>query len=444
MARRSLQFRIIALSGVWIVLVLVITALLLAHYYRQHIGDHYDAHVLMHLEEIAAAASLTANGELRLSANPSDPRFDVMASGWYWEVRHGGRVLARSPSLGTAELDLSMLQIPQAATVHEVAGPGGAVLRVQTMQIETGQVGERLLLVATAPMSGVTEFISDFSRHVLISFIVLGIGLLLAVVLQVRVALQPLREIGRVVANIRGGRADRLSDDVPGDVQPLTSEINNLLEHNAELLKRARNRLGDLAHSIKNPLTVIGNEARHLDEPQRDLILGQVAHISSSVDRYLSRARASGSENVLGAHTPVRPVAEDLVFAMQRIYQDRRLDIEILGLADRSFRGEAEDLEEMLGNLLDNACKWASRRVLLRSGPSVDRCVLVVEDDGPGIPDDKLPIVLQRGEKLTDSVKGHGLGLGIVQEMAELYGGRLSLGRSELGGLTAELELPAA
>lgn len=444
MARRSLQFRIIALASVWIVLVLLVMALLLAHYYRQHIGEHYDAHVLMHLEELATAASLAADGRLRLSADPSDPRFDDPGSGWYWEVRHGSHVLDRSASLAGARLDLGEQQIPDRPTVWEIAGPGGALLRAQTMRIDAGPRGERLLLVATAPMSGVTEFTSDFSRHVRISFVVLGIGLLLAVVLQVRVALHPLREIGQVVADIRAGRADRLSHNVPTDVQPLTGEINNLLEHNAALLKRARNRLGDLAHSIKNPLTVIGNEARQLDRPQRELILGQVAHITSSVDRYLSRARASGSENVLGARTPVRPVAEDLIFAMQRIYQDRQLDIAIDALDDRYFRGEVEDLEEMLGNLLDNACKWAGRRVLLRSGSSVEHCVLIVEDDGPGIPDDKLPTVLQRGEKLSESVTGHGLGLAIVQEMAELYGGQLRLGRSELGGLAASLELPAA
>jgi signal transduction histidine kinase len=443
-APRSLTFRIIALSSIWISLALVATAALLWHYYHDHIRKHYDAHVFMHLEEMIVASHLLPDGELELTAYPSDPRFDISGSGWYWEVRHHDNVLAASHSLNGKTLDLSGLPISEGVRVHEIAGPWHEVLRVQTMQIASGLPGEKLLLVASAPLMGITDDVIDIAEHMMISFIVLGLGLILAVVLQVRVALKPLTKFSKEISEIRAGKSDRLDEVFPAEVQLLANELNNLLEHNAVLLKRARNQLGDLAHSIKNPLTVISNEAHNLEETQRSLVLGKTRDIAKSVDHYLSRARASGSESVLGARANIKSVANDLAFALDRIYQDRKLEIDTSGLGNCSFRGEAQDLEEMLGNLMDNACKWARTRVRVRCTSELNRCLLTVEDDGPGIPDDQLHRVTERGHRLDDSKQGHGLGLGIVIDLLNLYDGELSFGRSELGGLRAELNIPGA
>jgi signal transduction histidine kinase len=280
----------------------------------------------------------------------------------------------------------------------------------------------------------------------LMSFIVLGIGLVVAVVLQVKVALRPLRAIRSGISKIREGKQDKLHKEYPEDVQLLVDELNNLIEHNAVLLKRARNQLGDLAHSIKNPLTVINNEAQALESEQRQLILDQTIDITKSFDHYLSRARASGSENVLGTRSHIRSVAEDLAFAMKRIHGDSNIDIDITGTGSCSFRGESQDLEEMLGNLMDNACKWANSRMIVscKPQPEFQRCRLSVEDDGPGIPKSEIQRVLQRGKRLDTTVQGHGLGLSIVQDIVELYGGKLTFRTSELGGLCAELDLPGA
>ena len=172
------------------------------------------------------------------------------------------------------------------------------------------------------------------------------------------------------------------------------------------------------------------------------LILEQTANIADSVDHHLSRARAFGTTNVLGARVKVKPVAEDLVFALQRIFGDRELRFDLDELGDCSVRCESQDLEEMLGNLMDNACKWAKSRVRIRCCEDDGHRVLSVEDDGPGIPDGQLERVLQRGQRLDESKQGHGLGLGIVQDIVELYSGTLRLERSELGGLRAVLTLP--
>lgn len=444
MVRKSLAFRIITLSGIWIIMGLVLTALLLVYFYRDHIARHFDEHVSLHLEELVEASGFLPDGTFDLSFKPSDPRFHILHSGWYWEVKQSGITLKRSPSLGESSLDTGMAQVSLSVVVHEMSGPIQEQLRVHIVEISPDPRYEPLLLLVTAPMTGITDDVQDYSNHIIISFLILGIGLLIAVVLQVRVALKPLQAISTGIGGVREGKASNLPQDYPKDVQPLVDELNNLLEHNAVLLKRARNRLGDLAHSVKNPLTVINNEARNMEPGQSELILSQTREITKSVDHYLSRARAFGTGNVLGSRSNVKSVAEDLVYAMQRIYQQRGLAFEFSQLNDCWFRGEGQDLEEMLGNLMDNASKWANRKVVVHCNTEKNRLVLTVEDDGPGIPEEKLEDVMHRGRKLDDSRPGHGQGLGIVKDIADLYGGNLKLGKSELGGLRAELDLPAA
>ena len=227
-------------------------------------------------------------------------------------------------------------------------------------------------------------------------------------------------------------------------MQPLVDELNNLLDHNAVLLKRARTQLGDLAHSVKNPLTVITNEARNMEPELKELIIKQTSDISRNVDHYLTRARTFGTEKVLGSRSEVKAVVEDLVYAMQRLYQERDLEYDLSGLQECWFRGERQDLEEMMGNLIDNACKWARRRVVVKSELLNHDLVLVVEDDGPSIPPESIEEVMRRGNRLDESKPGHGQGLGIVKDIADLYGGALSLQDGELGGIQARLTLPAA
>lgn len=440
--QRSLTNRIILLSGIWIIMALVGTGVVLLKFYRDHIIDHYDSHVLMHMEEMVSAASLSPNGELALAYPPSDPRYQVSFSGWYWEIRHRGRVLARSPSLMGQSIDLSTLQAPDHDEAQVISGPDGAPLRVRTMQVPSGVPGEQLLLVASAPMLGVRDDVTDITEHVTVSFTVLALGLILAVALQIRLALQPIKRISDGISDIHQGRTEQITGEFPRGLQPLVDELNHLVEHNSVLLRRARNQLGDLAHSIKNPLTVINNEARSMGTSQGSLILKQSADIAASVDHHLSRARAFGTTNVLGTVSRVRPVAEDLVFAMQRIHKKKDLDFDLNGLGDCIVRCEAQDLEEMLGNLLDNACKWAGSRVIVHCRREGDQSLVFVEDDGPGIPKEKMSQVLQRGQRLDESMEGHGLGLGIVQDLLELYRGELELGQSRFGGLSACLKLP--
>jgi len=441
---KSLTRRIISLSIFWIMIALLATAFLLTRFYRHHIEQHYDAHVFTHVEELIASVEPGPDGALILSREPTDPRFHRPDSGWYWEILNVDTPLKKSPSLGTQQLDLSQMILDERYGVQTVYGPGRQKLRAHVIHVSYPHEPGSLTFVATVPEIQITDDVNDFISHVFMSFLVLGIGLSVAVVVQVTVALKPLKAIRSAISDIRVGRTKRLPQEFPHDIQPLVDELNFMLDHNEMLLRRARNQLGDLAHSVKNPLTVIRNEARNISSRQGQLILDQSHVMASNIDHYLSRARIYGQQDAIGYRTSVRSVIDDLSFAVEHIYKDRGIDITLACLDDKWFRGEAQDLEEMVGNLIDNAFKWAQTEVVVKCLTDDNRLSLIIEDDGPGIADEELETITRRGRKLDESTPGHGHGLGIVKDIAELYGGSLKLGRSGLGGLKAELDLPAA
>lgn len=441
---RSLAFRIILSSGVWLVTALVITALLLVNSYKANAARFLDSHVAIHIEEMLDASQLSATGEYTLAFEPSDPRYGDLHSGWYWEVRQSGKTLSRSRSLGDSRLDTGGTQAAEDVAVHEVTGPAGERLRLHMIAVDLFPGFDPVVFLSTAPAAGLSDELADYSRQLVGSFVLLGAGLLFAVFLQVRVALRPLRAIKSDIAAIRSGTANKLPRSELEDVQTLVDELNNLLDHNAVLLKRARNQLGDLAHSVKNPLSVIKNEAKSMHDERGSLILKQTSDISKNIDHYLSRARTFGTEKVLGARSAVKIAVGDMVYVMQRIHKDDGLTIECGDFPECWFRGEVQDLEEILGNLMDNACKWAKSTVRVMVKTEADRIVISVEDDGPGIPEDQIDNVMLRGHRLDESKPGHGQGLGIVKDIVALYGGRLSLACSPMGGLEVTVDLPAA
>ena len=278
----------------------------------------------------------------------------------------------------------------------------------------------------------------------------LGLGILVALLIQVRFGLQPLDRVRRALADIRSGRATRLDVKFPAEIEPLAVEINSLLESNREVLERARTHVGNLAHALKTPLSVLTNEARTHPDAFGEQVGRIAATMREQIDHHLARARMAASANVFGAHTPVAPVLVRLGRALERIYTERGIEVVVDCTHGLGFRGEAQDLEEMAGNLLDNACTWATSRVELRATalPGLRKgrpaFLLTVEDDGPGVPEESRKTALRRGGRLDETKPGSGLGLSIVTEIAELYGGELRLATSTLGGLRAEVFLPAS
>jgi len=437
----TLTFRLIALSCLWIVPAMVLSAVIIFWSYHGHVLEHLDEHALGHLKELVNASRFGADGGYQLTRAPGDPHFQNPESGWYWQISTGEQVLARSPSLGSHTLEIHDFPTGDSVVVLQVTGKDEP-LRAQILRIETTG-DEPITFVTTVPREMIVEDVRNFGLHIAVSFAVLTVGLLLALVVQVRSALKPLRRLGHEISDIRSGSRQSLSSDFPLEVQPLANELNNFIEHNTVVLTRARNQLGDLAHAVKNPLAVINNEVAKLRGETGSIILDQTRSIRASIEHHLSRARTFGRADALGKHTDVCTVVDDLLLVMRHTFKSRNLEFEVSLSEKCHFRGDSQDLEDMIGNLLDNACKWARSKVGLRCVCRDRRMTLTVEDDGPGIPPEFVGRAVHRGWKEDDSRPGHGLGLAIVNELVDLYGGKLELGKSRSGGLRAELELPA-
>jgi signal transduction histidine kinase len=270
----------------------------------------------------------------------------------------------------------------------------------------------------------------------------LGAGLGVLAALQAWVGLLPLRRMSRAVADIRAGRATRAQADVPPEVAPLVRELNDLLEHNERAAELARADAGNLAHALKTPMAVLTGEAATQAGPLADAVRREVAAMRRHVEHHLARARSQGRRAVAGARVTVRPVIESVARAVSTVHDQATVDV--AGDAAVQAAVERQDLEEIAGNLIDNAATYGGGRVFVtveRDGPSV---LVLVEDDGPGVPEAERERVLERGARLDTGRPGTGLGLAIVRDVAAIYGGSVRLGESEdLGGLLVELRLPA-
>jgi signal transduction histidine kinase len=298
----------------------------------------------------------------------------------------------------------------------------------------------------------ISEETRSFDQALIITFSILAVVLLLTTTFQVRFGLAPLKRITHGLAAIRSGSAERLAGKFPEEIAPLARETNALIEANKEIVERARTHVGNLAHALKTPLSVMVNEAKARGgEPFAEKVLEQTDIMRDQVARHHERARLAARLTVVGSVTDVAPVVIALARTMEKIHRDKHLNIDVHADDKAQFHGERPDLEEMIGNLVDNACKWASSRVTIevvreRVDPTSAHHVvrIVVDDDGRGLSPSEREQVAKRGQRLDETKPGSGLGLSIVVELAGLYGGGLTLGTAPLGGLRAQLELPAA
>jgi signal transduction histidine kinase len=450
----SLQARLIAAAAVWTMLGLVVGGFVLSGVFRASVESDFDARLRFDLDGMIAAAEPGPAGQVSLRGRFTDPRFERVYSGWYWQIAPEGKD-ANPPQISRSLWDHT-IKVTDTVTRGGVEwshgeGPEAQHLRIVSRHVEfpiadtpSPKDTRSYRFLVAGDSTQVEDEVGRFNATLLWSFVVLGIGLIAAIFIQVRVGLLPLRRLRIALARIRDGRARKLDGKFPAEIAPLASELNALIEHNAEVVARARTHVSNLAHFLKTPLSVITSEAAASPGPLADTVIKQVGTMRRQVDHYLARARAAGAVNALGNRTEVDPVLDDLVRVLERIHVDRGLTIRADAPADLCFRGERQDLEEMAGNLMDNACKWAKSRVVV-SGRRMSGTLLeiVVEDDGPGLSLEELSRVGERGERLDESVPGTGLGLAIVRDVARLYGGSLSLGRSSLGGFEARLALPA-
>lgn len=444
----SLAFRFAAGAAFLLFVGLFGGAVILTSLFRDSLEKDFDVQLSVELDAVIAETEVVGKQLRWVGSRGSDGRFQTQDSGWYWQVLSGGKPVVWSQSLiyePNWVMSVRRRLKARQSVLYYAAGPDGAQrLRFVARRIEHEDLGNKAFVyVVAAETKQVDERVADFRGLLGWSFAALGLVMLATVLLQVRYGLLPLGRVPPALAAIRSGKADRLTGSFPTEVLPLVGEINALLDHNAQVVERARTQVGNLAHALKTPLAVLTNEAHGKTGQLGKTVTQQADVMKDQVDRYLSRARAAARASVIGARTMVMPVVEDLHRTLVTIYRERTLSITAEGPEAAAFRGERQDLEEMLGNLMDNACKWAEGKVRVSVVTDAGDLTITIEDDGPGLKPTERRAARKRGTRIDETTPGSGLGLSIVHDLADLYDGQLDLEKAKLGGLAAVLLLPA-
>lgn len=431
----SIRGRLLAAAALWLTLALLAAWGVIGGVLSGFVTDRFDAETAAIADTVIAATRITQGGVITLDHPPTDARLSMPLSLWSWQLQApDGRVVARAASLLDLYLDPPAAEI----TGGPGLGPEGEALRVLHRPFTLPGAEGPLWVTVTAPQSEIDTALARVRRPLAIALIVLGAGLAAASVAQVALGLRTLDRMGRDIRRIRAGQAETLPLPPVAELRPVAAELNALLDVNRSVIARAREHLGNLAHSLKTPMAALANDLPP-DHPGQALI----ARMDRQISWHLRRARSAGAPRLLGHSTPVAAVIDDILLVLRRAAEDRDLRVHVTCPPAARFAGERQDLEEMLGNLLENAVKYARTQVWVTARAEGDRISLTVADDGPGMKDSDHLRALSRGGRLDEmGPPGAGLGLAIVADLAALHGGGLALGRSEAGGLAARLTLP--
>lgn len=449
MRQGSLRLRLFAAGSASIVIALAVAGLALFLLFERHVERRTVVELEAHLKQLVSGLEQAPDGALQVGRPPAEPRFQEPLSGLYWQIviEPDGPVL-RSRSLWDTRLALAQDPLALGAIhEHTVAGPGGAPLLVveREVRLPVSLGGGHVRASVAVSRADIRAASLAFASDLVPSLGVLGLFLTLAAWIQVTVGLRPLDAVRRRLAAIRSGEEARLGEDFPDEVQPLAKEVDHLLDAQEKAIAQARARAGDLAHGLKTPLTVLMADAEELLDLGQTRIADEIAAVTGGmrrhVERELARARA-GNRTYAGTPCPVRPVLDQVSEVVRRTPGGQRVQWRLDVGDDLTSSVDPQDLAEMLGNIVENGAQWARHQVRISGHRDGGTVVLSVEDDGPGIPKREIETVLARGGRLDESKPGSGLGLAIVGDLAEAYGGSLSLKRSSLGGLLAELRLP--
>ena len=390
--RTSLRSRLVVGTLCWVIATVAIAGWALGRLFREHVAAQFHAELRTHLDQLTANIALDANGRPLLTLPLSDPRLSRPYSGCYWQVDGFGQGEGLKGQLRSRSLWDHVLSVPQDKPAdgeihqHRIAGPDGQMLGMveRTIHIDDAADGKSrsFRLIAAADETQMTEPVERFHGVLWLSLGVLVAGLALAVLMQVVVGLAPLGKLRRGLERIGKGEAQRIEGDYPAEIAPLVDEFNSVLEQNAAVVERARTQAGNLAHALKTPLSILANSTGGLDDPLARTVREQVAGARRQIDYHLARAQAAANR-LPGTRTALAPVIDGLMRAMHRLHAEQALDLAVQPMADAPcFHGDVQDLQEMLGNLLENACKWARHRVEVNAGVA-NGVLWITIDDGP-------------------------------------------------------------
>ena len=453
--RGSIARRMLVAAAIWSAFVLMIAGWSLQAFYRTETDQQLDLSLDDTLRTLAGAVN-SEQGQIEVddAKLPRDERFSLPLLGRYWafiDLSAENEVVRtrKSPSFFDEDAgvgaDVRAEALKQrGAVLHlDAPGPDDKQMRVGLQAVTFPDRPEPLLLYAAIDRTSADASVGSFTLRLGIALGILAVGLIGGVLVLIRYGLRPLHEIEDKLGDVRAGRRDKLDGEYPSELSPLVREINTLITHNRNVVDRARTHVGNLAHALKTPLAVLKNEAKGSDKLS-DLVRRQTEAMTSNVNSYLKRAQAAAQAEVLGVRTEVKEPVEGIARMLERLHREKGVAIDVDVDPKAVFRGERGDFDELVGNLLENAAKWCKSRVNVTVTRNDDGMEVKVDDDGPGLPAEHRVKALERGKRLDESEPGTGLGLSIVSELADIYGGRLHLEDSPIGGLRARLVLPAA
>lgn len=449
----SLRLRLLAGMLAWMLLTIALVGWGLRTLFQDHITQQLQAQLVVQLDQLSAAVDWQAPDRISVGTVAFDPRLSQPLSGLYWQIDRLGtqpqEALARSRSLWD-----QVLPLPDASAIPPGAGyrplalqdrQGHALLAVERILQLPDDDTPPLRLVVAGDRALLAEPLQRFTRMLLIALGVLALCLAAAVAVQLHLALRPLALLRQGLGAVHQGQAVRLEGHYPQELQPLVNEFNHVLTQNADMVQRARTQAGNLAHAVHTPLAILANAADREPSPLAQLVREQVALARRQVDYHLAHARAAAAVRATGLHTPVLAPVQALLRTMQRLHADRGITFELVPQAQYlAFKGEEQDLYELLGNLIDNAGKWARHRVVVDIQALDGALCFTVDDDGPGIPAEQRDRMFERGVQLDEQRPGSGLGLNIVRTLSDTYGGSVQVLDSPLGGARLQLCLPRA
>jgi signal transduction histidine kinase len=455
-AGNSLASRLLLSATVASIFILLVAGLLLSTFNRRSVIQGFDERLRLYMKVLVADVAAVTDGTATDIGNLGEPQFQIPLSGWYWQISriegdNSAPIMATSRSLSSSRLPYLVEPTDPKRTADQVdgfiTGPEDRALRALEQMIDLGE-GQRFYISVAGGASEISDETRQFNLALLGTFGLLLAALLASTLVQVRYGLQPLARLSRAVTAIREGHAERIGEAYPEEVAPLAEELNQLIDANREIVDRARMQVGNLAHALKTPISVLINEAAADDSPLAAKAREQTAIMKDQVQYYLDRARAAARAASIGSVTEIDTVIEGFLRTFPKIYRDRGIEFSSGGEIGLRFRGERQDLEDMIGNLIDNAGKWARSEVRIHvageSTPSGQgRVRITIDDDGPGLPAEDRIEATRRGRRLDETKPGSGLGLSIVVDLISLYNGEFAMDEAPLGGLRATVILPA-
>ena len=451
--RGSLRLRLFGGTALWIALALGLTTIALDGLFKDQATRQFEQQLQSYLYQIVVAFDVDAKGNPLMQTAGADPRFNRPESGLYWQINdQSGAVLLKSRSLWDTKLNVTNDALKNGEIhFHNLTGPASQALIVAEQNVLLEGLGSKQFrVIVGSDTQALTRAIQTWQRSLWLFVGILFVSLLVAASAQVAFGLQPLRQLQRSLKALRQGNGTRIVGAFPTELKPLIEDFNAVIDTNEKIIERARNQAGDLAHSIKTPISVMSNALRleqsrnHHDPALVASLQEQLQQLQQQVQWRLKRARIAASAGVPHARTPVKTTVEQLTRVMKKVHAEKLIQVTVSDIpADLCFAGELQDLQEILGNLLDNAYKWAAHTISVNSAYADGKLRLTIQDDGPGCEDlTESAQPPHRGQRADESIPGSGLGLSIVRDLVGLYGGELLFQAGSSKGLRISLTLP--